>query len=63
MLGIEEFEGEVAQLLERVPGNLASETDADPESNDEQQPDTFATQGNPTGTSKWQTVNHPPHRR
>ena len=60
-LGIEELEREVAQLLQRIPANL--EIDSDPEPNDEQQPGTFATPGNSTGTSKWYTGNYPLYQR
>ena len=51
----------VAQLLEHVPAGL--EIDPDPEQNDEQQPGTFATPENPTGTSKRYTGNYLVHQR
>ena len=52
---MEGLERGVAQLLERIPDNL--ETDSDLESNDERQLATFAILGNPT--SKWYTGSYP----
>ena len=44
-LGMEELERGVSHLLKRIPDKL--ELDSDPELNDERQPSTFTTSGNP----------------